>query len=140
MKISLIQKTEYEILLRDETSGEVIHLRYAKNDETLFLQRELHVEEITLDNKKARRKRLQNMAGLSGGKGDLMAVMPGRVVSVMKTVGEKVKEGETVLVMEAMKMENEFKAPFDGVMASVSVKVGESVESGALLASVEENV
>ncbi len=59
--------------------------------------------------------------------------MPGKIVSVLVTVGQPVKTGEVLVVLEAMKMENEITAPKDGVVASVAVEKGSSVETGSLL-------
>ncbi|MBP5610936.1 MAG: biotin/lipoyl-binding protein, partial [Clostridia bacterium] len=50
-------------------------------------------------------------------------------------VGQSVKKGETVVLLEAMKMENEIPAPRDGVVASVAVSKGSSVQAGDLLIS-----
>ena len=61
--------------------------------------------------------------------------MPGKVLAVKKQVGDAVKSGDTILVLEAMKMENDIVAPKDGVIASLNVSSGDSVESGAVLAS-----
>lgn len=63
------------------------------------------------------------------------APMPGKVLAVKKQVGDAVKSGDTILVLEAMKMENDIVAPKDGVIASLNVTSGDSVESGAVLAS-----
>ena len=52
-------------------------------------------------------------------------------------VGEAVKEGQGLVVIEAMKMENELKAPREGVVVELSVVEGQAVESGARLATVE---
>lgn len=59
--------------------------------------------------------------------------MPGNILKINVTVGQKVNEGETLLVLEAMKMENEIMCPRDGVVASVNTSKGASVESGTLL-------
>ncbi len=59
--------------------------------------------------------------------------MPGTVLSVAVSDGTAVKAGQTLLVLEAMKMENEIVAPCDGRVASLSVTKGATVESGALL-------
>lgn len=61
--------------------------------------------------------------------------MPGKVVGVKASVGQAVKKGDTILVLEAMKMENDIVAPQDGTVASINVSTGDSVESGAVLAT-----
>ena len=61
--------------------------------------------------------------------------MPGKVVAVKASVGQAVKKGEVVLVLEAMKMENEVVAPEDGTVASIDVAAGDSVEAGVVLAT-----
>ena len=61
--------------------------------------------------------------------------MPGKILAVKANVGQAVKRGEVILVLEAMKMENEIVAPQDGTIASINCAVGDSVESGAVLAS-----
>jgi biotin carboxyl carrier protein len=61
--------------------------------------------------------------------------MPGKVVAVKASVGQAVKKGEVVLVLEAMKMEIPVVAPEDGTVASIDVAVGDTVEAGAVLAT-----
>ena len=63
------------------------------------------------------------------------APMPGKILGVKASVGQAVKKGDVVVVLEAMKMENEIVAPQDGTIASINVAVGDSVESGAVLAT-----
>ena len=62
----------------------------------------------------------------------------GKVFKLEKNVGDAVKKGDTVLILEIMKMETPVVAPQDGVVASVDVVVGDAVESGALLATLNE--
>lgn len=69
--------------------------------------------------------------------GGLEAPMPGKVIAVMATPGQKVAKGEELLVVEAMKMENAIRAPRDGVVKSVAVKVGEMVAPGVVLVELE---
>jgi pyruvate carboxylase subunit B len=64
----------------------------------------------------------------------LVAPMPGMVVRFEKKVGDKVKQGDTILILEAMKMENALVAPCDGCLNAVNFKVGDSVVKGATLA------
>ena len=59
--------------------------------------------------------------------------MPGTVMSVKVSAGQAVKKGDVLLVLEAMKMENEIFAPCDGTVAAVSVSQGDAVESGKVL-------
>lgn len=61
--------------------------------------------------------------------------MPGKILEVKKAAGASVKKGEVVMILEAMKMENEIVAPEDGVMASVEVSAGTAVEAGDVLAT-----
>ena len=58
--------------------------------------------------------------------------MPGKVLSISANPGQSVKKGETILVFEAMKMENSVVAPEDGTVASIAVSVGDSFEAGAV--------
>lgn len=59
--------------------------------------------------------------------------MPGTILNVPVKVGQSVKAGDVLVVLEAMKMENEIKAGRDAVIASVAVSKGESVDTGAVL-------
>ena len=63
------------------------------------------------------------------------APMIGKILAVKVQVGQAVKRGEPVVVLEAMKMENDIVAPQDGVIASIDCKEGDQVESGAVLAT-----
>ena len=63
------------------------------------------------------------------------APMPGKILGVKASAGQAVKRGQVLLILEAMKMENEIVAPQDGTVASINVAVGDSVEPGATLAT-----
>ncbi len=63
----------------------------------------------------------------------VQAPMPGTILSVKVSVGQQVKKGDTVAVLEAMKMENEIPAPQDGTVSSVDVSNGATVETGATI-------
>ncbi|MDP3176145.1 MAG: biotin/lipoyl-containing protein, partial [Phenylobacterium sp.] len=76
-----------------------------------------------------------DVAEVAGGDGRLTAPLPGKVVAVSAAPGQSLKRGETVLVLEAMKMEHALTAPFDAVLESISVKAGDQVTEGAVLAN-----
>jgi len=61
--------------------------------------------------------------------------MPGKILNVNVSIGQSVKRGDSLVILEAMKMENEIVAPKDGTVASINVSVGVSVEAGDLLVS-----
>lgn len=63
--------------------------------------------------------------------------MPGNILSVKASAGQAVKKGDVLMILEAMKMENEICAPQDGTIASVQVAAGDSVESGDVLATMD---
>ena len=75
----------------------------------------------------------------SSGAGAVKVVcpMPGKILSVKTSVGAAVKKNDVLMILEAMKMENEIGAPQDGIVASIDVSEGASVESGAVLASLK---
>lgn len=64
------------------------------------------------------------------------APMPGTILAVNVTNGASVKKGDVLMVLEAMKMENEIMAPCDGTVNAVSVTKGATVETGSLLCSI----
>lgn len=71
------------------------------------------------------------------GGGDLSAPMPGKVFKVLVKVGDKVQASQTLLILEAMKMEHAIKAPKDGVVKKILFNEGDLVQGGMPLAVVE---
>ena len=65
------------------------------------------------------------------------APMPGNILSVNVAAGDTVKKGQVLMILEAMKMENEIMAPCDGKVTAVAVTKGAAVESGALLCTIQ---
>ncbi len=70
--------------------------------------------------------------------GTLITDMPGKIVKVMTAVGTEIKQGDTLLILEAMKMENEIKAGMDGTVKAIHVKEGQTLDSGHLMLEIEE--
>lgn len=71
------------------------------------------------------------------GRVEIKSSMPGRVVSVLVAAGDEVKEGQGVVVVEAMKLENELKSPKAGKVLEVKVVAGQTVEKGVLMIVIE---
>jgi biotin carboxyl carrier protein len=71
------------------------------------------------------------------GEGAVTAIMPGKIIRVLVAEGDEVVEGDVVCILEAMKMENELKAPQAGVVRKLYVQRGQDVETGAVLAEIE---
>lgn len=73
----------------------------------------------------------------NAGSVEVTAPMPGKILAVKANPGQSVKKGDVILLLEAMKMENEVVAPQDGTVASVNVSSGDMVESGDVLATMD---
>lgn len=67
---------------------------------------------------------------------EIKAPMPGLILKVRKDAGEKVEQGESIMILEAMKMENDLKSPLSGTIEKVFVKEGSAVEKGMILFSI----
>lgn len=75
------------------------------------------------------------VAAPAGAGEQVKSPMPGNILSVNVNVGDTVAEGQVLMILEAMKMENEIMAPEDGTVAGVNVSAGESVQTDAVLLS-----
>jgi biotin carboxyl carrier protein len=84
-----------------------------------------------------RRWSRQSAGGAQGGVQRVMAPMPGKVVRVLVSMGDVVEAGQGIVVVEAMKMQNEMKAARAGKIATLSAVVGAAVAAGEVLASIE---
>lgn len=88
----------------------------------------------------ARARHIRELTGLAAGAGsrDLRAPMPGLVVKVLVEPGQNVQAGDGLVVVEAMKMENELRAETDGTVAAVEVATGQTVDRDEVLVRFEE--
>ncbi|NBT64948.1 MAG: acetyl-CoA carboxylase biotin carboxyl carrier protein subunit [Betaproteobacteria bacterium] len=75
--------------------------------------------------------------GEQPGQGSLIAPMPGKVIAIHAAVGDEVRAGQVLLVIEAMKMEHSLQAEVDGKLLSLNVELGDQVADAALLAQIE---
>ena len=79
----------------------------------------------------------QNVAGHGHGAAEIVSPMPGKVVRVLVEQGTAVEVGAGIMVVEAMKMQNELKSPKKGVVASIKAEAGATVNAGDVLAVIE---
>jgi biotin carboxyl carrier protein len=150
--VGLVEKSdhEYEITI----DGHTVHVDAARSGKTIYSIIEDGKQfEVVIDEQGAhgfdvvvagqlfhlqaldeRSKLLSASAKpIASGPQRVEAEMPGKVVKIATSVGSPVAEGQGVVILEAMKMENEIKSPIEGVVSEISVAEGQTVESGALL-------
>lgn len=74
---------------------------------------------------------------VTAGEGAVTAIMPGKIIRLLVAPGDQVGEGDVVCILEAMKMENELRAPRAGTVEAVYVQPGQDVEMGSVLAEIK---
>jgi biotin carboxyl carrier protein len=117
--------------LEDGTQFSFVHHRSGTTHEISLGTATVHVDVIDPLSLKRRRRDDD-----TGGAGVVKALMPGRIARILVETGAAVRKGAGLLVLEAMKMENEIQAPADGVVDQIFVKAGDTVEGGADLVHV----
>ncbi|HVT04052.1 MAG TPA: biotin/lipoyl-containing protein [Thermoanaerobaculia bacterium] len=124
----LVKANEYlrSLLLEDGTQYFIGHHRDGSLHEISFADRTLHVE--VLDPLALHRRRREDEE--DGEAANVCAMMPGRVVKILVTEGETVRKGAGLLIVEAMKMENEITSPRDAVVRAIRVEPGQAVDNG----------
>lgn len=77
-------------------------------------------------------------AAITRTEGSLIAPMPGTIIEILVKDGQRVRQGQTLIVMEAMKMEHKIQAPMPGKISSLTHKVGQRVDMGTVLIEINE--
>src|SRR5690606_1138978 len=134
--VSLNQKNVH--ILHNNTSyhTEIVHTDFINKTYTVVINNNEYVVSIAnhLD-------QLIKEMGFEVGKGkvvnEIKAPMPGLILEISVTVGQEVNEGDNLLILEAMKMENSFDSPRSGVIKSIAVTKGQAVDKGQLLIEFE---
>ncbi len=117
-----------------EGSSHLVEVEQAGDAVRVHLDGVTHA--LTLLDERALRSRGEKGGGAAG-KQVIRTPMPGKVVKLLVSLGDEVAEGQGLVVVEAMKMENELKSPKAGRVAEVQVQEGATVEGNAPLVSVE---
>lgn len=131
----ILSQSDGRLTLQSE-AGKVFSLSLQKQGSNFHVVGEGQNLALEVFDAKALR-RAGGAGGLGAGSGEIKAPMPGRIVKVEVSEGDEVTEGQGLVVVEAMKMENEYKSPLNGVVKTVAVKEGDTVEAGTLLILVE---
>lgn len=136
-----------DISVESENSFHVIHENVGydvyvveKNEATKTYTISINGNKYTLQTKSKFDELLDQlgMSSMTEAKADsLKAPMPGLVLDILVEEGSTVSKGDSLLVLEAMKMENNIKSPADGIVKSVNIKKGEPVEKNQVLISFE---
>jgi biotin carboxyl carrier protein len=116
-----------------------VELDFDENDNLLIAYDGLSYEvEITNETKKLLAKFIQSSSTGDGARsGHIKAPMPGMVVKILVEEGSEVNKGDSLLIVEAMKMENVLKSPVAGKVRTIKVSEGQAVEKDALLMELE---
>ena len=120
----LINNHSYNVEIRSNRYSHSVDLPWGSFQVDVYSQREGRLG--------ARGARLEVL-----GRVEVSSPMPGRVVKILKEVDEQVREAEGVIVVEAMKMENELRSPKEGKVVEVCVAEGDAVNAGEVLVVVE---
>lgn len=118
--------------------GKVFRVESIKTDDGFNFK--INGELVSVELKDELQLMLDKMGGSAKKKatsGDVKAPMPGLVVKLSVAVGESVKKGQGLLILEAMKMQNEIKSPIDGVVKEIKVSEKQAVEKNHLLMKLE---
>lgn len=85
-----------------------------------------------------RLKQIKSLSSKQESGGQITSPMPGKIVQLLKKVGDSISAGDPILVVEAMKMQNEVKSKLDGTISAIKVNEGEAVEGGDLLVEISQ--
>jgi biotin carboxyl carrier protein len=105
------------------------HIKLLMNGEQIILKKHSKLTEIL--------EKSMALGGSSSGENKLLSQIPGRVVSIMVKVGDQIKKGDSVIVLESMKMQVAVKAHKDGQIRDTKVKIGDTVSRNDVVAVIE---
>lgn len=129
--IEEVQENVFSILINHKS-----YLIYVAPQSGSFLA-QVGSNAITLDISDLRDRPAGTKKQAQAGVSELRALMPGKVVKLLVAAGERVEAGQSLLVIEAMKMQNELKAPKEGTVVQIHVSEGAAVGAGERLLVVE---
>ena len=137
-----VDEREYELEV-SEVEPDVYLLKHANRIYQVYVapngivNLKNHQFEIKISDPKRLRGSSSAGAESADGISEIKTAMPGKLVRILTEAGAEVKQGESVLVVEAMKMQNEMKSPKDGIVKEIRFAEGDTVNAGDVLAVIE---
>jgi len=125
--VEVVQLSDRLMVRTAEGSFSALAVRHGDSTYVSFKGRQYRIDE----------RNPTKRIGLQASSGEIRAPMPGQIVAIRRQTGDNVAKGDTILVLEAMKTQQPFAAPFDGIVSKILVSQGEQVGDGSLLAVVE---
>jgi len=117
-----------------------VEIRSGEGNWEVTIEGTSYTVEIEGSERKAPRKRRAAKSSGAIGSGIISSAIPGKIVAIMASEGDDVQEGSVVIVLEAMKMQNEIKAGIDGRVSKIMCKSGERVEANMPLMEIDNSV
>lgn len=131
-----IEKEKY--LLRIGTKFfEISYTNQTNNEFDLQINNHSVIASIRTSLEEKAYQLLSQSQSLENHKTIIKSPMPGLVLKILKSTGENVLKGETILILEAMKMENEIKSPIDGILFELNIEQGKAIEKNKTLFSIK---
>lgn len=135
LDLVMVEPGVYSILYKGKSYNvELVKAEHSKKYIINTYKKSYEVEVIDAEAKymKNRKKSL-----LEGSENSIISPMPGKVVKILVKVGEEVKKGQTVIIVSAMKMENEYRSTVDGIVKQILVKEDDTVDGNQPLVTLE---
>ena len=135
LDIAMVEEGVYSVLLDNKS----FNLELIKNgsNKKYTVNTYLNTYEVEIIDAEAKYLRNRKKSMFGEEENNIFSPMPGKVVKIPVIIGEAVKEGQTVIIISAMKMESEFKAKKEGVVKEILVKENDTVDGNQLLIRLE---
>ncbi len=137
VRFSIVENTQQRLLLRVGTKVYKCDNITVADDRVSFSFNGDHTDVKIKNEEQLLLEKLGFTTAKSDLQGIIMAPMPGKILDIPVSEGDLVETGQAILILEAMKMENELKANMAGIIHSIQVKTGESVEKNQILLEIK---